>query len=165
MTEDYRHALQISNYVFTGLFVLEMAIKLTAEGPVRYFWDPFNTFDAIVVALSVLEILLTIFGGGLINLSPLRTLRLARAFKLARSFQGLRRIINTLIACMTQVRRLPSPDGARARARPVRAHTGPSHPLPPCNRLATSPSSSSFSSLSSRCWAWRYLADRSAPAT
>lgn len=103
MTDEYRFGLRISNYVFTGLFLLEMALKLTADGLVRYLSDPFNTFDAVVVLLSVLEIVLGFVGGGFVNLSVLRALRLARVFKLARSFHGLRRIINTLAACMAQV--------------------------------------------------------------
>jgi len=106
VTEDYLLGLRIANYVFTGIFLLEMAVKLIADGLVRYLTDPFNAFDAVVVVLSVLEIALSLVGRGLINLSALRTLRLARAFKLARSFQGLRRIIKTIAACMTQARDL-----------------------------------------------------------
>ena len=84
-----------------------MSLKLLADGLVGYFSDKLNAFDALVVALSLAEMMLDLLGAGVINLSPLRTLRLARAFKLARSFKkGLRRSINTMVACLSQARNL-----------------------------------------------------------
>ena len=69
-----------------------------------YCDDPFNTFDAVVVTVSVVEVMLQLldFEGG-VNVGALRTLRLARAFKLARSFDGLRRMIGTMLASVNQV--------------------------------------------------------------
>lgn len=47
-------------FVFTGLFGIEMVLKLFALGFFEYIADRFNCFDGVVVILSVLEILLDV---------------------------------------------------------------------------------------------------------
>lgn len=43
--------LETSNYFFTGLFALEMLLKVLAEGPFGYISDGFNLFDGGIVVL------------------------------------------------------------------------------------------------------------------
>ncbi|XP_054899986.1 voltage-dependent T-type calcium channel subunit alpha-1H-like [Poeciliopsis prolifica] len=47
--------LHISNYVFTGLFVVEMVLKLMALG-LHYFTDWSNNFDCLIVIISLWEL-------------------------------------------------------------------------------------------------------------
>ena len=60
MPPAYARTLTISNYVFTGLFTLEMVLKLFALGLFEYIADSFNLFDGIVVILSLVEIILDV---------------------------------------------------------------------------------------------------------
>lgn len=48
------------NYVLTAAFTAEMLMKLFALGVFEYISDAFNVFDAAVVLLSLLELLLSV---------------------------------------------------------------------------------------------------------
>ncbi|XP_044531444.1 sodium channel protein type 11 subunit alpha [Gracilinanus agilis] len=90
--KDFEKMLNIGNYVFTGIFVAEMCLKIIALDPYYYFLRPWNIFDSIIVILSLVEIIISeVLKKG--NLSLLRSLRLLRVFKLAKSWPTL----NTLI--------------------------------------------------------------------
>lgn len=43
--------LEYSNFFFTGLFALEMILKIIADGLFGYLADGFNLFDGGIVAL------------------------------------------------------------------------------------------------------------------
>ena len=60
MSDAYAETLTISNYIFTGLFTMEMILKLFALGFFEYIADSFNLFDGAVVILSILEIILDV---------------------------------------------------------------------------------------------------------
>lgn len=60
MSNAYAETLTISNYFFTGLFTMEMVLKLFALGFFEYVADSFNLFDGLVVILSMLEIILDV---------------------------------------------------------------------------------------------------------
>ena len=60
MSDTYSRTLTVSNYVFTGLFTLEMVLKLFALGFFEYVADSFNMFDGAVVILSIVEIILDV---------------------------------------------------------------------------------------------------------
>ena len=60
MSNTYAETLTISNYVFTGLFTMEMLLKLFALGFLEYAADSFNLFDGLVVILSIVEIILDV---------------------------------------------------------------------------------------------------------
>lgn len=51
--------VEYSNYVFIGIFTIEMLFKLLAEGFLMYIKDAFNVFDGFVVIMR-LEVLLLI---------------------------------------------------------------------------------------------------------
>ncbi|XP_036593864.1 sodium channel protein type 11 subunit alpha [Trichosurus vulpecula] len=89
--QAFDHMLNVGNYVFTGIFVAEMFFKIIALDPYYYFLRPWNIFDSIIVVLSLVEIIITNVANS--NLSLLRSLRLLRVFKLAKSWPTL----NTLI--------------------------------------------------------------------
>uniref|UniRef100_A0A8C5PRQ0 Sodium channel protein n=1 Tax=Leptobrachium leishanense TaxID=445787 RepID=A0A8C5PRQ0_9ANUR len=89
MTAEFDSMLSIGNYVFTGIFTAEMVFKIIALDPYYYFQQGWNIFDSIIVSLSLMELCLSSMG----NLSVLRSFRLLRVFKLAKSWPTL----NTLI--------------------------------------------------------------------
>lgn len=43
--------VETSNIVFSGIFAVEMLLKVIAEGPFRYISNGFNVFDGIIVIL------------------------------------------------------------------------------------------------------------------
>uniref|UniRef100_A0A8C9A1R5 Sodium channel protein n=1 Tax=Prolemur simus TaxID=1328070 RepID=A0A8C9A1R5_PROSS len=89
MTTEFEEMLQVGNLVFTGIFTAEMTFKIVALDPYYYFQQGWNIFDSIIVILSLMELGLSRMS----NLSVLRSFRLLRVFKLAKSWPTL----NTLI--------------------------------------------------------------------
>lgn len=75
------------NFVLSMVFLAEMIIKLYGLGFFEYVSDPLNIFDAVIVTLSVVEIVLVSLLKGKADMGPItvfRTFRLLRLFKLAR---------------------------------------------------------------------------------
>ncbi|XP_040912356.1 sodium channel, voltage-gated, type I-like, alpha isoform X2 [Toxotes jaculatrix] len=89
MTTNFSKMLSVGNLVFTGIFTAEMVLKIIALDPYYYFQEGWNIFDGIIVSLSLIELCLEKMGG----MSVLRSFRLLRVFKLAKSWPTL----NTLI--------------------------------------------------------------------
>ncbi|XP_042526429.1 voltage-dependent L-type calcium channel subunit alpha-1C [Dipodomys spectabilis] len=55
----FKSAMNILNMLFTGLFTVEMILKLIAFKPKHYFCDAWNTFDALIVVGSIVDIAIT----------------------------------------------------------------------------------------------------------
>uniref|UniRef100_A0A8B9HPR8 Sodium channel protein n=1 Tax=Astyanax mexicanus TaxID=7994 RepID=A0A8B9HPR8_ASTMX len=89
MTDEFNKMLSVGNLVFTGIFTAEMVLKIIALDPYYYFQQGWNIFDSFIVCLSLMELGLSNVEG----LSVLRSFRLLRVFKLAKSWPTL----NTLI--------------------------------------------------------------------
>ncbi|XP_071749693.1 sodium channel protein para isoform X2 [Lepeophtheirus salmonis] len=92
MDPDIHKTLQNGNYFFTATFAIESCIKLMAMSPKYYFLEGWNIFDFIIVSLSLIEL-------GLVNVSGLtvlRTFRLLRVFKLAKSWPTLNLLISIM---------------------------------------------------------------------
>uniref|UniRef100_A0AAQ4QFI3 Sodium channel protein n=1 Tax=Gasterosteus aculeatus aculeatus TaxID=481459 RepID=A0AAQ4QFI3_GASAC len=92
MTEEFDHMLSVGNLVFTGIFTAEMFFKLIAMDPYYYFQVGWNIFDSIIVTLSLVELGLANVQG----LSVLRSFRLLRVFKLAKSWPTLNMLIKII---------------------------------------------------------------------
>jgi hypothetical protein len=104
MSSDYSYGLDVANFVFSGVFGVEMLMKLVGSGPRIYVSSAFNVFDGIVVVMSFVDITLTaVVGDSAGGLAALRTLRLARVFKLARSWAELRRLMGTILIAVSNV--------------------------------------------------------------
>ena len=97
MPDGLEPVLTVANLIFSGIFFIEMVLKLIGLGPRAYVQDAFNIFDMFVVILSMIEIII-VYGvaGTASGLSVFRTFRLFRVFKLIRSWTSLR-ILMTLI--------------------------------------------------------------------
>ncbi|XP_041857898.1 sodium channel, voltage-gated, type I-like, alpha isoform X1 [Melanotaenia boesemani] len=89
INSEFSKVLTVGNYVFTGIFTTEMVLKIIALDPYYYFQEGWNIFDGLIVTLSLVELGLSNLNG----MSILRSFRLLRVFKLAKSWPTL----NTLI--------------------------------------------------------------------
>ncbi|XP_070783820.1 sodium channel protein type 4 subunit alpha A isoform X2 [Enoplosus armatus] len=92
MTPEFNNMLSVGNLVFTGIFTAEMFFKLIAMDPYYYFQVGWNIFDSIIVTLSLVELGLANVQG----LSVLRSFRLLRVFKLAKSWPTLNMLIKII---------------------------------------------------------------------
>ncbi|KAM9757802.1 sodium channel, voltage gated, type VIII, alpha subunit b isoform 5-T5 [Menidia menidia] len=92
MTEQFEGVLAVGNLVFTGIFAGEMFAKLIAMDPYYYFQEGWNCFDGFIVTLSLVELGLADVEG----LSVLRSFRLLRVFKLAKSWPTLNMLIKII---------------------------------------------------------------------
>uniref|UniRef100_A0A7M4FN63 Sodium channel protein n=1 Tax=Crocodylus porosus TaxID=8502 RepID=A0A7M4FN63_CROPO len=92
MTEQFSGVLSVGNLVFTGIFTAEMFLKIVAMDPYYYFQEGWNIFDGFIVSLSLMELGLANVEG----LSVLRSFRLLRVFKLAKSWPTLNMLIKII---------------------------------------------------------------------
>uniref|UniRef100_A0A8C8A740 Sodium channel protein n=1 Tax=Oryzias sinensis TaxID=183150 RepID=A0A8C8A740_9TELE len=92
MTNEFDNVLSVGNLVFTGIFTAEMCLKIIALDPYYYFQQGWNIFDGIIVSLSLMELGLANVEG----LSVLRSFRLLRVFKLAKSWPTLNMLIKII---------------------------------------------------------------------
>ncbi|XP_055456072.1 sodium channel protein type 3 subunit alpha isoform X2 [Psammomys obesus] len=92
MTDQFSSVLTVGNLVFTGIFTAEMVLKIIAMDPYYYFQEGWNIFDGIIVSLSLMELGLANVEG----LSVLRSFRLLRVFKLAKSWPTLNMLIKII---------------------------------------------------------------------
>uniref|UniRef100_A0A4W4FRI8 Sodium channel protein n=1 Tax=Electrophorus electricus TaxID=8005 RepID=A0A4W4FRI8_ELEEL len=92
MTPEFESVLSTGNLVFTGIFTAEMVLKIIAMDPYYYFQVGWNIFDSIIVTMSLVELGLANVEG----LSVLRSFRLMRVFKLAKSWPTLNMLIKII---------------------------------------------------------------------
>lgn len=87
----------ISEYIFTGIYILEAVIKILARGFIldefSFLRDPWNWLDFIVIGTAIA----TCFPDTKVNLSALRTFRVFRALKAISVVSGLKVIVGALL--------------------------------------------------------------------
>ena len=90
--KDEEITLDKMNTIFTWIFIVEMACKLTALGPAKYCGDKMNLLDGAVVILSIVELVIAESGGDDegANLQAFRTVRVFRTFRVLRVTRLLR---------------------------------------------------------------------------
>ena len=94
-----------SNYVFSLIFLFEMAIKQAAFG-LQYFNSGWNCFDVLLVFASIVDLTMEILGtSGLGGFNPtilrvLRIFRVARLLRLVRRAKGIRVLLATLVSSL-----------------------------------------------------------------
>jgi hypothetical protein len=71
-----------------------MGMKLSGFGFKKYASDSFNIFDAFIVTMSLVELLMP---GGDSSLSVLRAFRLLRIFKIVKSWTSLKMLLQTVL--------------------------------------------------------------------
>ncbi|XP_011879621.1 PREDICTED: voltage-dependent calcium channel type A subunit alpha-1-like isoform X6 [Vollenhovia emeryi] len=95
--------LYYAEFVFLGLFMMEMFIKVYALGPRTYFESSFNRFDCIVILGSIFEVIWSAWKSGSFGLSVLRALRLLRIFKVTKYWKSLRNLVISLLSSMRSI--------------------------------------------------------------
>ncbi len=92
LQERYHSALDVCDKVILGVFILEIVLKIGAEGrrPWHYFADPWNVFDFAIVVACLLP-----FSGSAVTV--LRLLRLLRVLKLVRALPKLQILVSALL--------------------------------------------------------------------
>ncbi|XP_059224077.1 voltage-dependent calcium channel type A subunit alpha-1 isoform X10 [Stomoxys calcitrans] len=95
--------LYYAEFVFLGLFMSEMFIKMYAMSPRIYFESSFNRFDCVVISGSIFEVIWSEVKGGSFGLSVLRALRLLRIFKVTKYWSSLRNLVISLLNSMRSI--------------------------------------------------------------
>uniref|UniRef100_A0A8C9WJV6 Voltage-dependent L-type calcium channel subunit alpha n=1 Tax=Scleropages formosus TaxID=113540 RepID=A0A8C9WJV6_SCLFO len=107
---SFNKAMNVLNMLFTGLFTVEMILKLIAFKPRHYFVDAWNTFDALIVVGSIVDIAITevnvshtVCGlqntedNARISITFFRLFRVMRLVKLLSRGEGIRTLLWTFI--------------------------------------------------------------------
>ncbi|XP_029292495.1 voltage-dependent L-type calcium channel subunit alpha-1D [Cottoperca gobio] len=106
----FTSVMDILNMIFTVIFTVEMIIKLLALRVHHYFIDPWNSFDALIVVGSVLDIAVSEFSGGgghgevsgkgesgKVSITFFRLFRVLRLVKLLSKGEGIRTLLWTFV--------------------------------------------------------------------
>ncbi|XP_042564802.1 voltage-dependent R-type calcium channel subunit alpha-1E isoform X4 [Clupea harengus] len=96
--------LYYAEFLFLGLFLTEMFLKMYGMGPRLYFHSSFNRFDFGVIVGSILEVLWGFIRPGMsFGISVLRALRLLRIFKITKYWASLRNLVVSLMNSMKSI--------------------------------------------------------------
>jgi voltage-gated sodium channel len=92
MVQQHGSLLKSLDHLVLGIFIVEIAVKAGAEGrkPWRYFRDPWNVFDFLVVAACFLPI-------GAQYATVLRLARLLRVLRLVHALPKLQLLVSALL--------------------------------------------------------------------
>uniref|UniRef100_A0A8D3DZ19 Voltage-dependent N-type calcium channel subunit alpha n=1 Tax=Scophthalmus maximus TaxID=52904 RepID=A0A8D3DZ19_SCOMX len=97
-------ALYLAEFVFLGLFLAEMSMKMYGLGAQNYFHSSFNCFDFGVIIGSIFEVIwAAIKPGASFGISVLRALRLLRIFKVTKYWNSLRNLVVSLLNSMKSI--------------------------------------------------------------
>uniref|UniRef100_A0A6Q2XET8 Voltage-dependent N-type calcium channel subunit alpha-1B n=1 Tax=Esox lucius TaxID=8010 RepID=A0A6Q2XET8_ESOLU len=97
-------ALYMAEFVFLGLFLSEMSLKMYGLGARNYFHSSFNCFDFGVIIGSILEVVWSMIKpGASYGISVLRALRLLRIFKVTKYWNSLRNLVVSLLNSMKSI--------------------------------------------------------------
>uniref|UniRef100_A0A674EF08 Voltage-dependent N-type calcium channel subunit alpha n=1 Tax=Salmo trutta TaxID=8032 RepID=A0A674EF08_SALTR len=97
-------ALYLAEFVFLGLFLSEMSLKMYGLGARNYFHSSFNCFDFGVIIGSILEVVWSMIKpGASYGISVLRALRLLRLFKFTKYWNSLRNLVVSLLNSMKSI--------------------------------------------------------------
>ncbi|XP_049341726.1 voltage-dependent R-type calcium channel subunit alpha-1E isoform X1 [Astyanax mexicanus] len=96
--------LYYAEFLFLGLFLTEMFLKMYGLGPRLYFHSSFNCFDCGVIVGSIFEVIWGFFRPGMsFGISVLRALRLLRIFKITKYWASLRNLVVSLMNSMKSI--------------------------------------------------------------
>ncbi|XP_060551026.1 LOW QUALITY PROTEIN: voltage-dependent N-type calcium channel subunit alpha-1B [Pantherophis guttatus] len=102
--EGLTTTLYFAEFVFLGLFLTEMTLKMYGLGPRNYFHSSFNCFDFGVIVGSIFEVIWAVVKPGTsFGISVLRALRLLRIFKVTKYWNSLRNLVVSLLNSMKSI--------------------------------------------------------------
>uniref|UniRef100_A0A8C6UNM8 Voltage-dependent N-type calcium channel subunit alpha-1B n=1 Tax=Neogobius melanostomus TaxID=47308 RepID=A0A8C6UNM8_9GOBI len=98
-------ALYTAEFVFLGLFLTEMSMKMYGLGVRNYFHSSFNCFDfGVSDCGSIFEVFWDMIKpGASFGISVLRALRLLRIFKVTKYWNSLRNLVVSLLNSMKSI--------------------------------------------------------------
>eukprot|EP00127_Corallochytrium_limacisporum_P002407 Clim_evm48s119 gene=Clim_evmTU48s119 len=97
MSETHETVIEISNMVFTAIFVCEAMLKLLAYG-FEYFVDDWNKFDFAIIVGSIIDLVV----------ERVTFFRIARVFRLIRIMAAVRSVREMLWTLRASMKSLPS---------------------------------------------------------
>ena len=106
-SDQYLLALEIINYIFTGVFTVELILKLIAFS-LNFWYEAWNVFDFFIVLCSFVDILFTNLGTAslkMLRVGPqlirvLRVLRVSRLLRLVKKYKRLQDIMEIIQLCL-----------------------------------------------------------------
>ncbi|XP_063787224.1 voltage-dependent P/Q-type calcium channel subunit alpha-1A isoform X12 [Pseudophryne corroboree] len=103
-SEQLTNFLYYAEFIFLGLFMSEMFIKMYGLGTRPYFHSSFNCFDCAVITGSIFEVIWAMVKPGTsFGISVLRALRLLRIFKVTKYWASLRNLVISLLSSMKSI--------------------------------------------------------------
>jgi len=110
MSDEYEDTLEYFNYAFAAIFNFEAIVKIIGYGR-SYFYYSWNKFDVAIVIGTDIGLLMNMINMG-INISTVATVvrafRIMRIFRLVKSSQNMRIILDTIAHIMPQVTNIMS---------------------------------------------------------
>ena len=109
-TESYLLALDIINYIFTGVFTVEVILKLISYSS-EYWYDSWNLFDFFIVVCSYIDIIVSNFTSDslrMLRIGPqlirvMRVLRVSRLLRLIKKYKRLQDIMEIIQLCLPSI--------------------------------------------------------------
>lgn len=106
-SSSYLLGLDIINYIFTGIFTVEMILKIISFAR-NYWFDSWNVFDFTIVICSYVDIIFSSFSTtslSFLRIGPqlirvLRILRVSRLLRLVKKYKRLQDIMEIIQLCL-----------------------------------------------------------------
>ncbi|XP_028928788.1 sodium channel protein type 8 subunit alpha isoform X3 [Ornithorhynchus anatinus] len=99
-----RTILEYADKVFTYIFILEMLLKWTAYGFVKFFTNAWCWLDFLIVAVSLVSLIANALGYSELGaIKSLRTLRALRPLRALSRFEGMRVVVNALVGAIPSI--------------------------------------------------------------
>ena len=100
-SDGYRYITDLLNVVFTTIFAIEAALKITAYGW-RYFDNGWNQFDFVIVigSISGLILLALTSTNVVLVITVARMFRALRVIRLVNGFTSVKRLTSTVMLCL-----------------------------------------------------------------
>jgi voltage-gated cation channel len=95
------NALKILDYVWAGIFIVEMLFKWFGIGLKGYYTDPWSLLDFLIVIIQILSIALPSDAAS--TLRVLRSLRALRPLRAISRFPAVRTIVNSVVYSIPQI--------------------------------------------------------------
>ena len=108
--KQFHDLFHIADILILSIFIIEIVIKISAEGskPWKYFLDPWNLFDFIIVVLSFLPYFLTHGQEDTHAFAAFRIIRLVRAVRVFRVVRVITHVKHLQILVETLIKSLPA---------------------------------------------------------
>lgn len=106
LSQQHEDLITISNYVFYGIFVAEMFLKLIGRGVIFYILEKENQIDFLIVLLTTIEVVVFLLENrdgdkgdykDLYYLRSLKAFRLIRFFRLTRDWKTMNKLVIALM--------------------------------------------------------------------